>query len=147
MKKYNTQLEWCGKAENEVGIVKSINKDEFHAILTAEGLPKEVMRPVLRPVLRSCFSNEGGSRFQDEGGSCNHSISDADELLNSYSLLLNSEIVAIDPNYYRPTEADLLIGDPSKAKTKIDWQAETKIEELVEILVESDFKKVLEKGY
>lgn len=46
----------------------------------------------------------------------NHAISDADELLNSYSLLLNSEVIAIDPNYYRPTEVDLLIGDPAKAK-------------------------------
>jgi len=76
-----------------------------------------------------------------------HSISDADKLLNSYSLLLNSEVIAIDPNYYRPTEVDLLIGDPSKAKKKLDWQAETKIDELVRIMVESDFKKVVEKGY
>jgi len=40
-----------------------------------------------------------------------------------------------------------LIGDASKAKDKLDWQAETKLEELVKIMVTSDFKKVLEKGY
>jgi len=107
------ELEWCGKAENETGIVKSIDRDKFHEIMQ----------------------------------SFNHSIFDTDELLNSYSLLLNSGIISVDPNYYRPTEVDLLIGDPSKAKQKLGWDAETKLQELVKIMVESDFKKVLEKGY
>ncbi|MCO6474696.1 MAG: GDP-mannose 4,6-dehydratase [Melioribacteraceae bacterium] len=109
------QLEWRGKAENEVGIVSAIN-------------PDVIARSV--------------ATWQSSSNNLN-----ADNILNSYSLLLNSEVIAIDPNYYRPTEVDLLIGDPSKAKKKLDWQAETKIDELVRIMVESDFKKVLEKGY
>jgi len=56
------------------------------------------------------------------------------------NLELGDEVIAVDPNYYRPTEVDLLIGDASKAKQKLDWQAETKLEKLVEIMVKSDFK-------
>ena len=63
------------------------------------------------------------------------------------NLQLGDVVISIDPNYYRPTEVDLLIGDPSKAKSKLGWQAETKLEELVEIMVNSDLKKVIEKGY
>jgi len=62
-------------------------------------------------------------------------------------LLLNSKVVAIDPNYYRPTEVDLLIGDLSKANKKLGWKAENKLDVLVEIMVESDFRKLVEKGY
>ncbi len=41
-------------------------------------------------------------------------------------------LVKIDPRYFRPTEVDLLLGDPSKAKELLGWQANTKLEELVE---------------
>ncbi len=46
--------------------------------------------------------------------------------------------VAIDPRYYRPTEVDQLIGDATKAKEKLGWEAKVKFEELVGIMVESD---------
>jgi len=42
---------------------------------------------------------------------------------------------------------NFLIGDASKAKEKFGWQAETKLDELVKIMVSSDYKKVFEKGY
>jgi GDPmannose 4,6-dehydratase len=56
-------------------------------------------------------------------------------------------VVEVDKNYYRPTEVDLLIGDSSKAKEKLGWKPETKFNELVKIMIESDFKKVLKRGY
>jgi len=51
-------------------------------------------------------------------------------------------IVEIDKNYYRPTEVDVLIGNPLKAKKKLDWQANTKFEELVKIMTNADFELV-----
>lgn len=51
-------------------------------------------------------------------------------------------IVAIDPYYYRPSEVDSLLGDPSKAKTKLGWQAQTSLEELARIMMEADCKRV-----
>ena len=99
-KELGVEIGWKGEAENEVGVVKSINKD----------IPF----------------------FQ-------HS--------NIPSINVGDTVIAIDPNYYRPTEVDLLIGDPLKAQNKLGWKAETKFEELVKLMVESDFQKVWNKGY
>ncbi len=52
------------------------------------------------------------------------------------------EVVGIDPRYFRPTEVDILIGDPAKAKEKLGWEPKTTFKDLVKIMVESDFEKV-----
>jgi GDPmannose 4,6-dehydratase len=52
----------------------------------------------------------------------------------------NQEIIKIDTGYYRPTEVDTLLGDPSKAKKKLGWQPKISFEELVKEMVESDLK-------
>jgi GDPmannose 4,6-dehydratase len=51
-------------------------------------------------------------------------------------------IIEIDPRYYRPTEVELLIGDPSKAKEKLDWQSKVGLQELVKMMVEEDMKNL-----
>ncbi len=56
-------------------------------------------------------------------------------------------VVAVDPNYYRPTEVDLLIGDASKAEKILGWKAKTKFEELVKLMIKSDMDKVLRRGF
>lgn len=56
-------------------------------------------------------------------------------------------LVEISPSYFRPTEVELLMGDPTKAKEKLGWVAETKAEELCEIMVKADYKKVSARGY
>lgn len=56
-------------------------------------------------------------------------------------------IVAVDPNYYRPTEVELLIGDASKAEKLLKWKAKTKFTDLVHLMMKSDLEKVLMRGY
>ena len=56
-------------------------------------------------------------------------------------------VVEVDKNYYRPTEVDLLIGDASKAEKILNWKPKTKFEELVKIMINADFEKVLKRGY
>jgi GDPmannose 4,6-dehydratase len=51
-------------------------------------------------------------------------------------------LVRIDPRYFRPTEVDLLLGDPTKAREKLGWQHRTSFRELVKEMVESDLKTV-----
>jgi len=51
------------------------------------------------------------------------------------------EVIGIDPRYFRPTEVELLIGNPSKAKEKLGWQAKTTFNELIKVMVASDFEK------
>lgn len=60
---------------------------------------------------------------------------------------LGKVIVKIDPKYFRPSEVDLLIGDPTKAKEKLGWQPKVKFAELVKIMVKADWELVKKKGY
>lgn len=57
------------------------------------------------------------------------------------------EIVGIDPKYYRPTEVDTLLGDATKAKNILGWEAKTPLSELVKKMIQSDWKKVKKRGY
>jgi len=50
------------------------------------------------------------------------------------------DYVVFDERYLRPAEVDLLIGDPSKAKTKLGWQPSVTFEELVHLMVEADLQ-------
>lgn len=71
---------------------------------------------------------------QDEVGivvACNNPV---------YQLTVGKEIVAVDPAYYRPTEVDLLIGDPSKAKQKLGWNPKYTLEELCSEMVMADLE-------
>ncbi len=63
---------------------------------------------------------------------------------NNYAFKIDQVVVQIDPKYFRPTEVDLLIGDPSKAKEKLGWETEYDLQALVTEMVNSDlelFKK------
>ncbi len=51
-------------------------------------------------------------------------------------------IIEIDPKYFRPSEVDILVGDPSKALKELDWEAKVKFEELVKIMVKSDYEEI-----
>jgi GDPmannose 4,6-dehydratase len=48
--------------------------------------------------------------------------------------------VAVDPRYFRPAEVDTLLGDPSKAKSKLGWSAKVGFEQLVEEMASEDLK-------
>ena len=50
-------------------------------------------------------------------------------------------VVRVDPRFYRPAEVDLLIGDPSKAKAKLGWEAKTTLEKLCGLMVEADLRR------
>ncbi len=54
-------------------------------------------------------------------------------------------LVRVDPRYFRPTEVDILIGDPSKAKEKLGWSASTPLSELVAEMVREDLKQVADE--
>jgi GDPmannose 4,6-dehydratase len=64
-----------------------------------------------------------------------------------YSVEIGKEVVAVDPKYFRPTEVDLLLGDPSKAEKKLGWEREYKLEELVNDMMASDLKLMTKDQY
>ncbi|HJZ24309.1 MAG TPA: GDP-mannose 4,6-dehydratase [Candidatus Babeliales bacterium] len=62
-----------------------------------------------------------------------------------YDKKTGRELIFVDPKYFRPTEVDLLLGDPSKAKRVLGWSPKTTFEELVSMMVASDCKKVAKR--
>ncbi len=55
-------------------------------------------------------------------------------------------LVEVSPEFYRPAEVDVLIGNPQKTKEKLGWQPKVKFEELVRIMVEADIKRIEKEG-
>ena len=70
------------------------------------------------------------------------------EGIDEYGILESNgkKVVEINPRYFRPTEVDLLIGNPEKAKKNLGWEPKTKFSRLVKIMVESDYKKIKERN-
>lgn len=64
-----------------------------------------------------------------------------------YQLDIGKEILSVDPSYFRPTEVDLLIGDPTKAKEKLGWIPEFNLKQLVEDMMESDVMLMKKNRY
>lgn len=64
-----------------------------------------------------------------------------------YQLQIGKEILAIDPKYHRPTEVDLLIGDPTKANKKLGWTPEYDLPSLVKDMMQSDLKLMKKDQY
>jgi GDPmannose 4,6-dehydratase len=60
---------------------------------------------------------------------CNH---------KDFQIKIGKEVLSVDPSYFRPTEVDLLIGDPSKAKNKLGWVPEHDLASLVKDMMEGD---------
>lgn len=56
----------------------------------------------------------------------------------NYQVEIGKEVVAVDPKYFRPTEVDLLIGDPTKSKTKLGWVPKYDLQGLVKEMVATD---------
>ena len=97
----------------------------------------------VREFVRKAFREVGVElEFKGEGieekayiSECNH---------EDYKLEIGKEVLSIDPTYYRPTEVDILLGDPSKAKERLGWNPYFDIQGLVKDMVRSDielFKK------
>ena len=66
---------------------------------------------------------------------------------DEFQLEIGKEVLSIDPNYYRPTEVDFLVGDPSKAKEKLGWVAEHDLASLVKDMMKSDINLMKKDQY
>ncbi|WP_089153111.1 GDP-mannose 4,6-dehydratase [Algoriphagus marinus] len=124
-------IRWEGKGVEEVGILDSIDKQKYEEATGRELKVKELK-------VKSLNDN---------------TINDEPLTLNAERLTLNSVLVRVDPTYFRPTEVDLLIGDPTKSKTQLGWEPEYDLAGLVEDMMDSDIKLVqkdihlVEKGH
>ncbi|PST84507.1 GDP-mannose 4,6-dehydratase [Pedobacter yulinensis] len=67
--------------------------------------------------------------------------------LNDANLKLGTVVVRVDPAYFRPTEVDLLLGDPTKSKTKLGWEPKYDLPALVKDMMESDLQLMKKDEY
>lgn len=65
----------------------------------------------------------------------------------SPNLNIGEVIVKVDANYFRPTEVETLLGDPSRASKKLGWQPEIKLEEMINEMVEHDLTEAKKEKY
>lgn len=75
-----------------------------------------------------------------------HSVRELVEEAFAYVGLDWRKYVKKDPKYYRPSEVDLLIGDPSKAKRILEWEARTRFRDLVRLMVDADIAALRTPG-
>jgi GDPmannose 4,6-dehydratase len=64
-----------------------------------------------------------------------------------FQIEIGKEVLAVDPKYFRPTEVDLLIGDPTKARTKLGWECQYDLPALVKEMMQSDIKLMQKDQY
>ena len=66
--------------------------------------------------------------------------------INEVGIDMNTKkiIIKINPKYFRPTEVDILIGNPTKAKEELGWVAKTKFEELARLMIKHDYNLIKE---
>ena len=50
-------------------------------------------------------------------------------------------VMRVNPQFYRPAEVDLLVGNPARAQAALGWEAKTTLEELCQMMVEADLKR------
>ena len=142
----NAQRDWGHAKDYIEGMYLMLQQDKPEDFVLATGITTTI-----REFVKMTFTELGielsfkGSDDNEEGFVVKNT--------GSFSLKEGQVIVKVDPKYYRPTEVDLLIGDPTKAMTKLGWKPKYDLAALVKEMVASDleiFKKELllkENGY
>jgi len=128
----NARRDWGHAKDYVEGMWRILQQDTPEDYVLATG----VTTPV-RDFVRMAFGELGielefrGENEQEVGvvKSCSHP---------DYMLPIGKEVVAVDPRYYRPTEVDLLIGDPTKAHEKLGWKPSFDLPMLVADMMRSD---------
>lgn len=130
----DSKRDW-GHAKDYVrGMWLMLQQDQPEDFVLATG-----QTTTIRDFIRMAFSHVGVElEFIGEG--VNEVAKVKSSANNAYAFEKGQEVVKIDPKYFRPTEVDLLIGDPTKANTKLGWKPEYDLNALVTEMMDSDLK-------
>lgn len=128
----NAQRDWGHAKDYVEAMWRILQQDTAEDYVIATG----VTTPV-RDFVRMAFEEVGITlEFRGEGETETAVVVSCSN--EKYQLPVGKEVVAVDKHYYRPTEVDLLIGDPTKAKTKLGWEPKYTLPALVKEMVEAD---------
>jgi len=100
----------------------------------------------VRDFIKLAFA-EIGVTLRFEGTGVDEKAYIAETTDDRFDLEIGKQVLQVDPNYFRPTEVDLLVGDASKAKNKLGWVPKYKLEGLVKEMMESDLKLMQREQY
>jgi len=140
----NAQRDW-GHAKDYVDAMwRILQQEEPDDFVIATGITTTV-----RDFTKMAFAEAGIEiEFDGEGATEKGFVVKCHN--ENYQLPSGKEVVAIDPNYFRPTEVDLLIGDASKAKQKLNWSPKYTLREMIKEMVASDlqtYRRSMERKY
>jgi GDPmannose 4,6-dehydratase len=128
----NSQRDWGHAKDYVEAMWRILQQDVAEDYVIATGVTT-----FIRDFVRLSFA-EVGIELEFEGEQENEIAKVADCHNPLYQLPIGSIVVRVSPQYYRPTEVDLLIGDPTKSKTKLGWEPKYDLPGLVKEMVESD---------
>jgi GDPmannose 4,6-dehydratase len=130
----NSQRDWGHAKDYVEAMWRILQQDVAEDYVIATGVTTYI-----RDFVRMAFT-EIGIELVFEGQNENETAKISACLNPLYQLPIGKVVVRVDPEYYRPTEVDLLIGDPTKSKTKLGWKPEYDLAGLVKEMVQSDLK-------
>ena len=130
----DSRRDWGHAKDYVEGMWRILQHNKPDDFVLATGKTTEV-----REFVRMAFQVLGiGVEFKGQGKSEEGFIIEIDKERFPH-LNMGQKLVAVDERYFRPTEVDLLIGDATKAKKELGWQASTNLWDLVKEMVEADF--------
>ncbi len=132
----NAQRDWGHAKDYVEAMWRILQQDVAEDYVIATGKTTYV-----RDFVRMAFA-EAGIELTFEGENENEVAKVAKCNNPEYQLEIGKTVVKIDPQYYRPTEVDLLIGDPTKSKTKLGWEPKYDLAGLVQEMMQSDLELV-----
>ena len=141
----NSKRDWGHAKDYVEGMWRILQQDTPEDYILATGVTTEI-----REFIRMAFAEVGITvGFKGEGADEIGFITACSD--PKFQVEIGKEVVAIDPRYFRPTEVDLLIGDPTKAKTKLGWTPKYDVKMLCAEMVAADVllfqkEKYLQEG-
>jgi GDPmannose 4,6-dehydratase len=127
----NARRDWGHAKDYVEGMYLILQQDEPEDYVLATGVTTEIREFIKMAFAEVDIEIEFKGSGVDEKGyvkSCG----------TEYPIEIGKELLAIDPQYFRPTEVDLLIGDPTKAMTKLGWKPKYNVQALCTEMVQSD---------
>jgi len=128
----DAKRDWGHAKDYVEGMWLMLQQDTPQDFVLATGVTTSV-----RDFIKLCFQ-EIGIDISFTGEGVNEKGYVAKNKTHEYSLKEGQEVVSVDPRYFRPTEVDLLIGDPSKAKQILGWQPTIQLADIVKDMMLSD---------
>ncbi|RRQ47192.1 GDP-mannose 4,6-dehydratase [Chryseobacterium sp. SC28] len=130
----NSQRDWGHAKDYVEAMWRILQQDVAEDYVIATGKTTSV-----RDFVRMAFE-EAGIELNFEGEHENEVAKVAKCKHPHYQLEVGKVVVKIDPQYYRPTEVDVLIGDPTKSKTQLGWEPQYDLKALIKEMVQEDLK-------